>query len=101
LQAGDKLGIKVMGKLLLKSQKSSKFEFETFEKAIQDVNSNPLAYLIDEETGYSAILSVIGHLPCSWDKISFAGVQYPWTFYMRYNSPYKQYINSGWVKNYD
>jgi hypothetical protein len=82
-------------KSVLEKCERSKFRFESFEKTISDVQTNALAYVIDEETGFAAILSQIGHLPCSWDRISFAGVQYPWTFYMRRNSPYKSAINSG------
>ena len=82
-------------KNVLKKCTQSAFKFQTFEKSMEEVQTNPLAYVIDEETGFSAILSEIGYLPCSWDRISFAGIKYSWTFYMRKQSPYKNAINAG------
>jgi len=73
-QTGAESGLAIMTDVLKKCRKS-KFKFNSFEKAIRDVDSNPLAYVIDEETGFSAIISEIGYLPCSWDQISFAGIR--------------------------
>jgi hypothetical protein len=67
----------------------------SFEEAILELKRQPAIYIIDEDSGMSAVEAYLGHFPCSWKGVDVLGVKYPWSMYMRKNSPYRDSINYG------
>ena len=80
---------------IIQKARRSKFKFDTFEKSMEEVQSRPFAYIIDKETGYSSAEKALGRIPCELGTISFVGVKYPWTMYVRKNSTFRPAINYG------
>ncbi|CAG7686781.1 unnamed protein product [Allacma fusca] len=84
----------VMQRFFQKVLKSS-FKFDNFKESLKRVDVKPFAYIIDEETGYSAVEGRLGFFPCEYGKISFAHVKYPWVMFLRKGSKFRPAINYG------